>query len=196
MSDTEPTPIPTEPPPAALTQEQVDRVVGRTRTETRQATERDILAKLGYESLEEAEKAKADHEARLQAEKSDLERAQEEAAQARAEAAAASQQAARAQLQVRIDRALLESGVSTNTLNHVSKMIEVAPDATEDDISAAVASLKEDVPQLFASPETGAPRTPSGVPKGGTGGKNKKPASKSGLAHGEDVYESMFGSSD
>jgi multidrug efflux pump subunit AcrA (membrane-fusion protein) len=197
MSDTEPNPEPETPPPAAtLSQEQVDRLVGRTRTDTRATTEREVLAKLGFESMEEAEQAHAERQAQLEAEKSDLQRAQEEAAQARAAAAEAEMKASQASLQVRIDRTLLESGVPINTLPHVSKMIETSPDASDEEIAETVETLKKDVPQLFATPDDGASRAPSGVPKGGTGGKTKKPTPKTGLQAGHELYESMFGGSD
>lgn len=194
MSDTPVEPV-APPPAAAFSQEDVDRISGRVRGETRATTQREVLAELGFDSIEAAKQANDERVARLEAEKTELQKAQDEALEAKREAENLRAENARNQLQVRVDRALLEAGIPTKTLNHASKLVEVGVDSTDEEIAAVIEALKSEVPQLFATPEDGAPSVPSGAPKGGTGGKKTKPTSKGGLDKGAELYESMFGKS-
>ena len=193
MSETSlpPEPAPT-PPPAAVTQEQIDKLMGRARSEGKSTATREIHDELGADDIESAKAVITAHQERVDADKTEVDRAKDEAVQAKREAEQARAETAQAQLSVRVDRALVEANVETNALSHIAELIKVDPSATDDEIREAIDTLKGDIPQMFAEPD-GAPGTPSWAPKGGTGEKSKKTAGKTGMDAGAERFASMKG---
>ena len=193
MSDAPPQP---DPPPAATTkqwtQEEVNSLVGKARGEGRAAGRKEVLEEVGQEDTEAIKSALADHQARVDAEKTEAERARDEANAAKAEAEQAKAQMAATNQQNMVQLALIEAGCPAATLADVTRMVVVDADADADAVSEAVEALKSRVPQLFAAPE-GAPPAPSGAPAGGTGDKRKKPSTKSGLSVGSDLFAARRG---
>jgi len=193
MSETSlpPEPAPT-PPPAAVTQEQIDKLMGRARSEGKSTATREMLDELGVDDIDAVKAVITAHQERVDADKTEVDRAKDEAVQAKREAEQARAETAQAQLSVRVDRALVEANVETNALSHIAELIKVDPSATDDEIREAIDTLKGDIPQMFAEPD-GAPGTPSWAPKGGTGEKSKKTAGKTGMDAGAERFASMKG---
>lgn len=193
-NESEPTP---PPPPAAQSDDLTDlaRQFGNVRKEARGTGEREALKKLGFDDMESAEAAFAELHKRIDAEKTDLERAKERAERAEARIAALESDLTQRQLADRVTAALSAADLPVRALGSAHKLVAVDPDASDDDIAAAVASLREELPQLWIATPDGAPGTPSWAPKGGTGDKKPPSTSKGGLKAGKERYEAMFGSS-
>jgi hypothetical protein len=173
-----------------VTQEQLDKLAARARSEGKSTATKDVLAQLGVEDIEAAKAALTAHQERVDAEKDEVQRAKDEAVTAKREAEEARAETAMTKLSTRKERLLLASGVEIKALDYISELVKVDPSATDEEIVAAVDQLKEDIPQMFAEPE-GAPAAPSWAPKGGTGDQ-KPPAAKSGMDAGRELYASMF----
>lgn len=159
-------------------------------------TQADLDRLAGKRAAEAARKAKADIDAYLKSEKDaadlaamdDVARAKAEADTARAEAASIRAEAAAERLAAKVERWLLAEGVAESALTRATRLLALAPDASDDDIAAEIDAVKADVPGLF-TPATGTgkpnpPRpatgTPPPPPKGG-----QPPADPTTEAHAE-----------
>ena len=191
MSDTTPDTPPPPPPPAASTDEQpnLDKLLGKVRSEGKVTGQKELLGELGFDSSDAAKAAIEDYRARVDAEKSDAERAREEAEQAKAEAASARAAQVESDLRLNVDRALVAAGVKAERMGHAARLVDVEPGAAEDDIATAVTALVGDFPELLAAPEGGPPSSKDWTAKGGTG-ERKPPSSKSALDSGAELYRS------
>lgn len=164
-------------PEATLTQAQVDAIVKREKAEATRKAEKDVKDYLS------AQKAEADKAAMTEAD-----RAKAEAAEIIAAAAADRAAAAAERLAAKVERRLLAEGVAESALTRATRLLALAPDASDDDIAAEIDAVKADVPGLF-TPATGTgkpnpPRpatgTPPPPPKGG-----QPPADPTTEAHAE-----------
>ena len=87
-------------------------------------------------------------------------------------------EAASERLAAKVERKLVAAGVTDAALARAARMVNLAPDASDDDIAAEVDALKADIPGLFTPAAAGGtPPAPSGVtgsnppPPGGQGTK-------------------------
>jgi hypothetical protein len=127
-----PTDPPADPPAdKTFTQAEVDRMMGRTRSEATKAARTEI------ESFLASEKAKTD-EATL----GEAERAKAEAERAKAEAETARADAARERFEAKVERKLGAAGVSDTAIARATRLVNLDPDASDDDIAAEIETLK------------------------------------------------------
>lgn len=174
-----PPPAPTPPGPG-VPQEQVNDLVGRARNEGRGTAQREMLDKLGFKSLEEAEEAARRLKTIEDANKDELTKAAERATRAEAELETLKGGHTTATLSVRVETAVLrkllgeDGGKVLTQASIIRKLIDVDSKAEDKDIEAAVVQLEKDMPQLFASSEG----TGSGNPPGGGGRPPTPPAGR------------------
>lgn len=159
-----------DPPdsPRTFTQEELDRIATREKQRGEQAAQRQVAEDLGV-SLDEAKRIITEHRTREESEKSEAQKARDQAEKEKADAEKAKADAARERYDTRVERALLRAGVPDDEgkLDRVKRMVTAEVDADQDAISADVAQLKEDFPQLFAQQQSnGGGRAPSGDPPG------------------------------
>lgn len=192
MSDTPPQPDPPAAEGKTYTQEDIDKLLKGVRADGRNTGRKEVLGELGYENPDDIKSKLSEYDALIESQKTEAERARDEAAAAKAEAEQAKAAAEAITLNQKVQLALLEAGAPSNTLADITRMVVVEPSADDEAVAAAVGTLKERVPQLFAAPE-GAPPAPSSAPAGGTGEKTRKPSTKSGLAAGAERWEAKHG---
>lgn len=154
-------------PPRTFTQDEVNRMLAAEKDQGRRAGKKDVLEKLGVDSVDAAEAA-----VRAAAEARDANKTAEERARAAAEEdrrAAAEDRAAAQRERVTAHRlAALTRAKCASPEDGVKLLGDLAPDATDDETAAAIASLKERLPALFTAEETtgagdpGRPPSPSG----------------------------------
>jgi len=144
-----------------FTQEDLTRVGTREKDQGKRQGQREVLAALGVQSIEEAA-ALAQQLRDAEDEKlSEADRAKKEAETQRAEAERDRQAAREERLASKVERKLLKEGVDPKLVDKVSRLVEVDVDSTDEDIITAIADLKEEAPQMFSEPgskETGTPK--------------------------------------
>lgn len=135
---------------AALKRQQ--RIMAKEKGQGKRQGQREVLEALGFESLDDAKKfadelksaqdSKLDETARLTKERDD----------AKAEAARVRQEVARDRHNLTIEKALLKDGVDPKMTAKVARLLDIEVGSDEEEITAAIAELAEDMPQLFAEP--------------------------------------------
>jgi uncharacterized membrane protein YqiK len=109
--------------------------------------------------------------------KSEAQRAKEAAARELAAAQADRESAKLERFEARVERELLRTGIPIEQVGKVSRLVEAEVDSTPDDITTAVADLKQTMPQLFSAPgsdeESGTPKPPQSDPGKAPGQKPK-----------------------
>lgn len=194
MSETQPEAEPA-PEPAGLSedavQEAINKAAGKARKEGRTKARAEVLELLGFDDLDTAQAAIADHKERVRAEMSEAELAREEAQAARREAEEAQRALTLNQTRATLSDALLEAGINPKRLKRALQFVDIEQVSDPDMIAAEVQALQEDVPELFAEPETGAPKPPAWAAAGGTGDKTKPSAGKTGIKAGRARYAEM-----
>jgi hypothetical protein len=162
-----PTDPPADPPAdKTFTQAEVDRMMGRTRSEATKAARTEI------ESFLASEKAKTDEATLGEAARAD---------------------AARERFEAKVERKLGAAGVSDTAIARATRLVNLDPDASDDDIAAEIETLKTEVPGLFTSSteddESGKGKgAPSGVTTSSGSGKGKGTGSKTAMERGRDLY--------
>jgi uncharacterized membrane protein YqiK len=172
----------------ALTQEEVNALIGQRVAEAARAAKREaeqaLTAKLGGKTLEEVLAAAQAAEEAEKARMSEAERIKAEAEQVKAEAEAA-RAAAKAELHTtRVRAALLAAGAPEAGLDAIH-LPDLTVDSTPEDIKTAVDALKAKLPGLF----TGKAQAP------GDPGKPPAPVDHPGEfgAGGLSEFEKRFG---
>lgn len=196
---TPPAPAPTPAPPAptpsgdgepekTFTQADLDKHAGRRAAEAKRAAATELAEQLGV-SPAEAKKIIEQHQASAEAAKTDVQKAKEAEAAANARADAAEAASAEAKFEGRIKDQLLAAGVltgldpakpedreaATKRLARARRLLDLAPESTDDEIAAKVTEIQTDVPGLFGA-LGGTPGAPSGVTPGGPPAGGQKPA--------------------
>lgn len=172
---TPPAPKPTPTPPAAperkYTDADLNAVGAREKDQARRATLNEVSSMLGCTVEEAAEILKA-HREQEQAKLTEAERAQQAANEARAQAEADRQAAAQERHEARLERALARAGVSDkpakdgapSPAQRAIRLLEVEVGADADAITAAIETLRADMPGLFGAPTSPAPASDPGNP--------------------------------
>jgi hypothetical protein len=163
-----PAPAPADQP--RFTQADMNATVARETQAAQTKATTDLLAKLGYSSVEEAEQAAKAAKDAADALKSQQQRDADAAAEAKRIADAEKADAAREKHEARVERALSKAGLDLDNatlLRAGLAAIDLQPGADADAITAAVDKLKKDAPQLFgtATPTPGAPGSDPGTPR-------------------------------
>lgn len=160
-------------PPKSFKQEDVDDIAARVRSKTRRQVTGEILDAFGVESLEElkatfaklktakkgaapAKGAADDEEATAALEAANKRADKAEAALAKLEGAA---------FEVRKREAVMLYGnVGFEQAKRIGKMLEVEPDADDDELKADVRRLTRELPLLFKTPDQGEDDEGDGAP--------------------------------
>ena len=174
-----PEPNPTPPTEKTFTQAEVTAMMAREKDQGKRAAEEALAKQLGC-TLEEAKAIIEGVRRKADEEKSEAQRAREAADAEKADAARVKEESARETLNTRIEAALMRAGIVQADddkdgskfeakLARLRKLVDVEPGADAAAISAAVKSLKDEEPVLFAGsaapPKKGAPNSdPSGKP--------------------------------
>lgn len=190
-----PAPSPATDPPTTFTQEQFNREAGRIRAETKRAATKELADKLGC-TVEEAAAKLAKLAEQEEAEKTEVQRAQELAAAAQREAETAKSEATREKFETRVYRRLSAAGVGAGMEDEAAekqiararRLLDVNPEATDEEIAEQIAEIKNDVPGLFTAKTEAGQTAVSGVtgarpPAGGQG-------TQSALDRGRERYRS------
>ena len=154
-----------------FTQADLDRAASARANEAKRKAERDLADSLGV-SIEEAKRILKEHADKADLEKSEAQRSKEAADKAKAEADQAKADAAKERMSAKVERALIRSHVRDDRVDQSLLLVTVAPDATDEEIAAAVATFKGTTPEFFSEDEGG-----NG---GGTGGKPAVPGDPKG----------------
>lgn len=176
-----------EPKPTAKSfdQAEVNRIAAREKAAGRRAAEEALATSLGV-SVEDAKKIIADHKAAEDAKLSEADRAKQKAEADAAEAAKLKNNSAGEFRLARIERALAAEEfpkiADDAATAKVVRMVDVALDASYDDVREAVKQLKTEFPALFEKakddgkgkkpPLPGS--APSGKPPAPTGNQESK----------------------
>jgi hypothetical protein len=150
-----------------FTQADVDKAASARAAEAKRKATSDLAEQLGV-SVDEAKKIIAASKASEEAQKTEAQRAKEAADQAKAEADEAKAEAARERQAARIERALIKDHIRDDCLEDSLALLNVAPEATPEELTAAIEAFKERRPEFFEATDEGGTnrRTPPGDPKG------------------------------
>ncbi len=149
-----------------FTQEELDAVAGKARTEGRTAAEKELLKSLGIDSVEAAQAALKAHRDAEEASKTELQRAQDEAARLTAEVEAVKAQATTAVALSRLEGALRDAGVNPARIPAALRLVELDKlkvEGTEvTGLLEAVESVKATSPEWFGARGTPPPDASGG----------------------------------
>lgn len=164
-----------------FTQADVDRIAGRRASEGEKAATRKLMEDLGVTDAKEAKRLLDAARAADEKNKTDLQKAQDLAAQHETSAQQSKREAAEAKLQLKIDRKLLKAGADTGRLERISKnvFIDLPDDADDSAIDTAIEAMKSETPEWFKTDDSGdttKPKKTGPAPSGkAQDGKGPKP---------------------
>ena len=167
-----------------LTQADVDKAA----REAKKAATAELAAALGC-SIDEAKTIIAERKAAQDAEKTEAQRAREAADAEKASAAEEKRLAALDRKALRTERALLAAKVNDKRLEKAARLIlaELADDADEAAVTAAVEAFKKDTPEWFTPAGTAPGYDPAGNPGAGGGNEGKTGMEKGRLRAQEEL---------
>lgn len=160
-------PAPTAEAPT-VTQDVLNRIVGREKAEAKRKAQQELAEQLGV-SVDEAKQIIEDKRKADEAAKSEVDKARDEAEQARREAEEARAQAAKDRFDAKLERRLAAAGVGAGIddagqreglMARALRLIDLSPDADDEQIAAEIEQLKKDIPGLFTAAKA---QAPSGV---------------------------------
>jgi hypothetical protein len=141
-----------------FTQDRLNRIMGREKNDGRRAREQELLDEFGVNSVEDlkellAEKEKPDPSDDF---RKAVEKATDVARKATQRAEQAEAEAAQAKFDAKVNLALLTADVPAKSVNKIAKLLDLKPDADEDDIADAIDDLKVELPNLFSQQDSNA----------------------------------------
>jgi hypothetical protein len=144
-----------------FSQAELDRIAGESRAAGRGQAEKDLLAKLGVESVEQLEARVNAAKAAEDAQKTELEKANEARAAAEKEAARASELAHRAVAVSRVEGQLRDAGIKPERIPAALKLVDLSSLKVEgtdvSGVSEAIESVKSASPEWFGTVKHTAP---------------------------------------
>jgi hypothetical protein len=170
-----PAPKPGPPPQPTFTQEDLERIAAKEKSQGERAGARkaleDLAAELGFSNIDDAKAFVAAGRKAQQDALSEQERREQEVAERERKAADLIARAeARERAAIRTD-ALVRLGATGEDLEDAAALLRVADDADEQTVSDAAEVLKTRRPELFGakttSPASALPPAPGGAPAGG-----------------------------
>lgn len=174
-----------------FSQADMDRVAGESRTGGRSQAEKDLLAKLGVDSVEAAEAALKVVKDAEEANKTELQKATERADAAEKERDRASELALRSVALSRLEGQLRDAGINPERIPAALRLVDLANlkvEGTEvTGVPEAIESVKSTSPEWFGKP---APRTAADASTGETGDTDYRTADRSTVA---DVLYKEYG---
>lgn len=161
-----------QPQGRTFTQKELSDIAAREKREGKRAAQRELAEVLGVADVDEAAAILKQHRERQDAEKSEAEKARAEAERYKREAETERQAARVARTNALTDRLLLKAGAPSDKLDRVSRMLTLVDEPTEQDISDAIADLKQDFESLFTTSE------PDGSPDSDPGSSGRRSSGK------------------
>ena len=159
---------PPAPPEKKHTDEDVARIAAAEKAKGERAARAALLKDLGLEADADLATVKAALDAKTAADTahlSEAERAKREAEAAKAAADAERAQAKADRHAARVERALVVARVNDDALTDAALLLgTVSPDATDEEVTAAVTALKERRKELFGAAPGTTPPAPDGLP--------------------------------
>lgn len=154
-----PPPAPAPAPPRTFSQDEVNSIATREKAQGERAANAAVAEALGM-TVEDAAKVIADKKARDDAEKSELDKANEQVNTLTDQVAKASGETLSAQTARLVDHAIIRAGVSDlDQVSAIGGLVKVEADEVNvDTVVAAVEQVRETFPQLFDDTGTGAPK--------------------------------------
>lgn len=160
-------------PEKKYTDADLDRLQAKRAKEATRKALQDVADQLGV-SVDEAKKIIEEKRQADEAAKSEIDRAREEAETAKRERDEARAEAAREAFEKRVYRKLSAAGVGAGMEDEAAekriamarRLLDVATDATDEDIVEKITEIKADVPGLFTAKTEGGQPAPSGVTNG------------------------------
>ena len=151
-----------------LSQEKVNEIAAKARSEGQAKAREELLASLGVTDADEAATVIAAHKAAELAKMSDAERDRTIAAAEREAAERDRREVAEMLLHGKASRKLRQAGLDESLTERLAPTLRLPLDATDDDIAAAVEALKAETPTLFGTEKV--PPAPGGVRADGRNG--------------------------
>lgn len=179
----------TPPASSGITQERVDEIVRSRVAETKRSTSESLAKELGVD-IETAKSIIADHNKRVEGEKSEAQKARDAADAEKAAAETEKSTAAKDRHDAKVERALVrlapefkdtkEKSADAQLdqwISRVTRLVDVEVGADVAAIATAVQALKGEMPQLFADADAGKgkgapPSDPAGTPPKGKGAED------------------------
>lgn len=157
------------PPPEGgdrtFTQAELNRIAAAEAAKGKRSAVKETLEALGFSSLDEAKNFFQEQRDKQDSELTEAQKLMKAAEEKDRKATEREQAALTRELNSRIERALEAEGVDAKSSPKVRKLVEdVDVEATDDEITASVASLKEEMPHLFGEASEKKPPAPPGVP--------------------------------
>jgi hypothetical protein len=154
-----------------LKQADLDRIAGQSRQEGRTQAEKDLLEKLGVADIDAAAAAIKAHTDATEAQKTELQKAQDRAAAAEAQVEAANKLTTTTLAVTRIEGALRDSGLKPERIPAALRLVDLSKitvDGTNvSGITEAVEGLKTETPEWFGAARSSAPDATGGGDTGG-----------------------------
>lgn len=163
-----------------FTQEEVNRMMAREKSQGRDAAMRELSETLGV-TVDEAKEIVQTHQQREEEQMSEAEKAKAAAERERQEAEAEKAKAARERHDLKVERHIgtidpNDAEANTSKVTKVARMLDLEVGASDEEVKAAVDDLRTEFPALFEvkADEGGGRRTPPSDP--GPSPRRKPPA--------------------
>ncbi len=136
-----------------FTQEDLDRIAGESRASGRTSAEKDLLKKFGVENLEAIESVIKAAREQEESQKTELQKAQDEAARLRQEAETAKVEARNARIEAALDSALRASGLNPERVHAAKRLVDTSALEIEGSdvkgLDEVVKAVRETSPEWF-----------------------------------------------
>ena len=176
------------PSEGMVAQEVANRAAGEARVKGRSSGQQEVFTEIGVESLDDLKALVTEAREAKEAQKSELERARDEAQEAKQQVTVANAAVARADLILRVNEAMLSAGFPADRISRAHSLLDVETGDGDEEIAAAVEACQKEFPELFT---TDSPPARSWAPKGGTGEKKQKTPGKTGISKGQERFDAM-----
>lgn len=159
-----------EDSPKTFTQADLDRLATKQKREGKRAAHRELMERLGFDSIEETEKFIQEAKDRADSTDQDADKRLKKIEDRERKAEERIQQATRKANEADVMSALIAEGLDRKEARRAARLVELdldSEDLDEDEILAAVDELREEMPRLFAqTDETETEKTKERPPRG------------------------------
>lgn len=150
-----------------FTQEELNRIAAREKAQGRAAAEKQLAEDLGVD-VEEAKAIITAHREREEANKTEHQKAMDDAAEKQRKADEAEATARQTTHEATVERMLVRAGANPDLLDRAARSLVLEVGADEATVNAEIDKLKDEVPSFFGGGRTPPPSsTPGGKPPSG-----------------------------
>lgn len=161
-----------------FTQEEVNALMGNTRTKAKETAVKDLLKVLGVEDEAAAQTLIKQAKDAEQANATELDKARKAHTETEGKLTKVNSELDQSKLTTAVEKALIREGLSVDAAEKVRPMVQVNK-LDDDEIKTAIEELKKSLPALFSTaPAGGPPGHNPGSPPGGGSGKPNDPAAQ------------------